>query len=428
MLHLRLKWQPMTLHILALETSSSLCGVALLSETARGATVRTLSHDATAEHAERLLPMIDDVLAQAGVGRSQLTAVAFGQGPGGFTGLRVACGVAQGMAFALDIPVVPIPSLLAVAQRGHARTPDSNGAWHVVVQDARMGEVYLAAYRRRQSPAGGAWETVQQPLLLDAGEVGGWLDEAMSRARLAPGHEVRMVGDALYVYPGLAQSREARPWLTLGEPLRPDAETIARLAVQDWHLHGGIAPELAAPIYVREKVAYTTLEREHGAGGNPKAADLKLSIESMVPAHLDDVVAIERSVQSFPWTRGNFADGLEAGYAAWVARQRNQTVGFCMALLAPDVAHVLVIAVRPDQQNRGAGTLLLQRCEREARARGLSALMLEVRPSNLNALKFYRHQGFKQVAVRKDYYPAAGGKREDACVMEKRLNDARASS
>jgi tRNA threonylcarbamoyladenosine biosynthesis protein TsaB len=118
----------MTLHILALETSSSLCGVALLSETSRGATVRTRSHDATAEHAERLLPMIDDVLAQAGVGRRQLAAVAFGQGPGGFTGLRVACGVAQGMAFALDIPVVPVPSLLAVAQRGDARAPEGNGA------------------------------------------------------------------------------------------------------------------------------------------------------------------------------------------------------------------------------------------------------------------------------------------------------------
>jgi tRNA threonylcarbamoyladenosine biosynthesis protein TsaB len=418
----------MTLHILALETSSSLCGVALLSETDRGATVRTRSHDATAEHAERLLPMIDDVLAQAGVGRRQLAAVAFGQGPGGFTGLRVACGVAQGMAFALDIPVVPVPSLLAVAQRGDARAPEGNGAWHVVVQDARMGEVYLAAYRRRHDQAGPAWATVQQPVLLDAGEVGGWLDDAVSRAGLEPGHPVRMVGDALHAYPSLAQSRVSRPWLTLGEPLRPDAETIARLAVQDWHLYGGIAPELAAPLYVREKVAYTTRERERGAGGNPRAADARLSIEPMAPAHLDDVVAIERSVQAFPWTRGNFADGLEAGYSAWVVRQRNQTVGFCMTLFAPDVAHVLVIAVKPAHQNQGAGTLLLNRCEREARARGLSALMLEVRPSNVNALTFYRNLGFRQIAMRRDYYPAAGGEREDACVMQKRLDAPGASS
>jgi tRNA threonylcarbamoyladenosine biosynthesis protein TsaB len=372
--------------------------------------------------------MIDDLLAQAGVGRRQIAAVAFGQGPGGFTGLRVACGVAQGMAFALDIPVVPVPSLLAVAQRGDAQAPDGNGAWHVVVQDARMGEVYLAAYRRRHSATGAAWETMQQPVLLDAGEVGGWLDETVSRAGVAPDHPVRMVGDALQAYPSLAQSRVSRPWLMLGEPLRPDAETIARLAVKEWHVHGGIAPELAAPLYVREKVAYTTLERERGAGGNPKAADLKLGIEPMTPAHLDDVVAIERSVQAFPWTRGNFADGLEAGYAAWVVRQGGQTVGFCMTLFAPDVAHVLVIAVKPDHQHRGAGTLLLHRCEREARARGLSALMLEVRPSNLNALMFYRHQGFRQIAMRRDYYPAAGGKREDACVMEKRLDDEETST
>src|SRR5690606_24858615 len=109
----------MTLHILALETSSSLCDVALLTQAYGRLNVRILEHDATGEHAERLLPMADDLLAQAGIMRSQLTAVAFGQGPGGFTGLRVACGVAQGMAFALNIPVIPVVSLLAVAVRDH---------------------------------------------------------------------------------------------------------------------------------------------------------------------------------------------------------------------------------------------------------------------------------------------------------------------
>src|SRR3546814_2043823 len=81
------KMLSMTVYILALETSSSLCGVALLTQAGEEVRVRVLEHDATAEHAERLLPMVDQLLAQEGIARSQLSAIAFGQGPGGFTGL-----------------------------------------------------------------------------------------------------------------------------------------------------------------------------------------------------------------------------------------------------------------------------------------------------------------------------------------------------
>ncbi len=411
----------MTLHILALETSSSLCGVALLTQAGGRLQVRTVEHDATGEHAERLLPMADDLLAQAGIGRSELAAVAFGQGPGGFTGLRVACGVAQGMAYALDIPVIPVVSLLAVAVRDHPAAAPS-APISVVVQDARMGEVYLAAYLADADAASG-WRVLQEPLLLNAEHVGHWLEQTLPgwQAVLGGAPPVRLSGDALLAYPALARLRLAQSRVELGAPLRPDAETIARLALIGWHTGGGIAPEFAAPLYVRDKVAYTTLEREHGLGGNPKAAEFAVSIQDMAGEHLDDVVAIEQSVQSFPWTRGNFADGLRAGYGAWVARQSGRIVGFCMVMFAPDVAHVLVIAVSPSCQKKGIGTLLLRHCEREARARGLPSIVLEVRPSNENALNFYRRHGFMTLAVRKDYYPAAHDTREDACVMEKRL-------
>lgn len=95
-----------------------------------------------------------------------------------------------------------------------------------------------------------------------------------------------------------------------------------------------------------------------------------------------------------------------------------------MMLLAPDVAHLLVIAVQPDAQNKGAGGLLLRRCEEEAIGRGLQRIMLEVRPSNHNALRFYRARGYAVLATRKDYYPAGHGRREDAYVMSKTLDTA----
>lgn len=411
----------MTLHILALETSSSICGVALLSQDGGQIAVRAAHHDATGEHAQRLLPMVDDLLAQAGISRKQLAAVAFGQGPGGFTGLRVACGVAQGMGYALDIPVIPVVSLLAVAARddvsGRADAPVQ-----IIVQDARMGEVYLAAYQAEGDAALG-WRELQEPVLLNASDVARWIADAMAawHVDVDGGMRVRVTGDALTAYPGMAAALDELSWVDLGAPLRPDAETIARLALLAWHNGDGIAPDLAAPLYVRDKVAYTTLERASGQGGNPKADAPATFIVDMTAAHVDDVVAIEQSVQAFPWTRGNFIDGLQAGYGAWVALQSGQVIGFCMTMFAPDVAHVLVLAVSPGFQKKGIGQQLLARCQREARVRRLPSLVLEVRPSNHNALAFYRHLGFALLAMRKDYYPDGLLQREDACVMEKKL-------
>lgn len=412
----------MTVHILALETSSSVCGVALLSCSDDAVRVFVQEHDATGEHAERLLPMADGVMREAGIDRAQLSGVAFGQGPGGFTGLRVACGVAQGIAYALGVPVVPIVSLLAVAERDRNRQAQT-GAVRIVVQDARMGEVYLGVYQDRMAGTAVQWETLQAPVLLDAADVGPWLSQAWPEWP-STGHRppvLRLVGDALDAYPDLRLIRLDGIDTEAGDALRADAAAIASLALQAWRDGATLAPDHAMPLYVRDKVAYTTRERESGAGGNPRAEGFPIRIEPMLPEHLDDVAEIESLVQSFPWSRRNFQDGLDAGYTAYVARQAGRTVGFYMAMFAPDVAHVLVIAVAPDQQKKGIGGRLLDHCEQMARSKQLPAIILEVRPSNGNALAFYRHGGYQQLSTRRDYYPAADGRREDACIMQKAL-------
>lgn len=412
----------MNLHILALETSSSVCGVSLLSRIDGQESLRTHTHDATGEHAERLLPMVEDLLVEAGIRKQDPTAVGFGQGPGGFTGLRVACGIAQGIGFALGVPVIPVGSLLAVAVRASEGHPDNAPSSAIVaLQDARMGEVYLAAYRPVSSASGQSWCELQAPILIGAQDVGPWLtraSHAWAGNSAHPVDTVRLVGDALDVHPELVRGLPTR--IQPGQALRPDAPTVARLSLSAWQRGLWVAPELAAPLYVRDKVAYTTEERQRGHGGNPKAPPV-VDLMPMAAEHLDDVAAIEASVQAFPWTRRNFDDGLQAGYSAWVARRENRIVGFCMVMFAPDVAHVLVIAVQPSEQGKGVGGLLIRQCEREAQARGLPALILEVRPSNENAVAFYRRQGFVSLGVRKDYYPAPQGRREDAWVMEKKL-------
>ena len=410
-------------HLLALETSSSVCDVALLSSRDGVVAVQTLSHDATGEHAERLLPMVDQLLEQAGLHRSALDAIAFGQGPGGFTGLRVACGVAQGMAFALDLPVIPVVSLHAAALRENGDEPI-----RVVVQDARMSEVYVAVYGKAAEHAT-AWHVLHEPLLLDAADVLPWITLQVRRWARTEAPAVRLLGDALDAYPQVfgedtlgSDTVKADLGFVLhkGAPVRASAEAVARLAWVAFQEGRTVAPHLAAPLYVRDKVAYTTIEREHGMGGNPRAQGV-VTIRGMAEADVDEAAAIESGVQAFPWTSGNFRDALQAGYGGWVACQGGRMLGFALMMFAPDVAHLLLIAVRPDAQRKGVGHDLLRHCEGQAMARGLPAIILEVRPSNARALAFYRNRGFTQIGTRKDYYPAERNTREDAWVMEKKL-------
>lgn len=405
----------MKLNLLALETSSSRCGVALLRETPQGPQVSVLEHEGAQEHAERLLPMAGELLAHAGLAPADLDAVAFGQGPGGFTGLRVACGVAQGMGLALDIPVVPVVSHLAVAEQAAA----APGEIVLVALDARMSEVYLAAYVR---PAGGAWRAVQAPMLIAAEEVVAWAGHHLPAwSATAGGAAVPLAaGDAWDIYP---DDMRLPPAWRRAQAARPEAAAVALLARLAWQRGEAVAPELAAPLYVRDKVAFTTQERELGQGGNPRAAPALAApvLAPMTAADLDEVVALEAEVQAFPWTRGNFADALASGYQARILRQDGRLAGFCVLMLAPDVAHLLVIAVARPHHRQGLGSRLMEWCEQCAREHGLPGILLEVRPSNQTALAFYERHGFLRIGVRKGYYPAGRGQREDALLMQKNL-------
>lgn len=143
----------------------------------------------------------------------------------------------------------------------------------------------------------------------------------------------------------------------------------------------------------------------------------------MQQADVMEVAELERQVQAFPWTAGHFSDALKAGYDAWVLRGENgELLGFCLLMAAPDVMHLLVIAVRRSQHRRGLGTILLNWCEARARALQVPGLLLEVRPSNTGALAFYARHGFAQIGVRRNYYPAPHGEREDAFVMKKDIS------
>ena len=146
----------------------------------------------------------------------------------------------------------------------------------------------------------------------------------------------------------------------------------------------------------------------------------RVEMSPMSANDLDEVLAIEYRVCSFPWGRGNFTDSLASGYSCWVCRIDGELVGYFVLMLAVDDAHLLTISVAERRQRMGFGARLLRHAMDVARDGGATGMLLEVRPSNDNALAMYRHFGFQQIGVRRGYYPANPG-REDALVLTRAL-------
>ena len=219
--------------IIAIETSTELASVALL----RNGSVSKRQSSGAQTHSMTVLAMLQDLMQQAGITLSQCDALAFGMGPGSFTGVRTACGLAQGLAFGAAIPVVPVVTLLAIAD---AARRDGAGDNIVSILDARMGEVYWAQYCFQ-----GEWEVVIAPTL-------------SKPSALRPEGLVHACGNGLAAY--------ADDFLQLGDMPRhaaiaPHATDIAQLAVSAVNRGEMLHARDAQPLYLRNKVALTTVER-----------------------------------------------------------------------------------------------------------------------------------------------------------------------
>ncbi|HEX4986027.1 MAG TPA: ribosomal protein S18-alanine N-acetyltransferase [Burkholderiales bacterium] len=136
----------------------------------------------------------------------------------------------------------------------------------------------------------------------------------------------------------------------------------------------------------------------------------------MGAADLDRVMQIEPTLYSHPWTRGNFEDSLGAGYGCWVVECARELVGYGVLMIGVSEAHLLNLSVGKAWQRRGYGRMLLEHFVRIARAGDAGHMFLEVRPSNHAARGLYQEFGFRQVSIRRGYYPAGHG-REDAILM-----------
>ena len=229
----------MSSRILAFDTATEHLSVALQA----GGRVFVHEGAGGAQASVALIPAIFALLGEAGVGLADLDAIAFGRGPGAFTGLRTACSVAQGLAFGAGKPVLPIDTLLAVAEDARAGAPHAMQVW--ATMDARMDEVYAARY----AFADGAWSVLDAPMLTRP--------EALN-ARWQAEPPAHVAGNALGAFGDRLQTGAARR----SAEARPRAAAMLPLAQSMWSADGGVDAALALPLYLRDKVAQTTLERD----------------------------------------------------------------------------------------------------------------------------------------------------------------------
>lgn len=143
----------------------------------------------------------------------------------------------------------------------------------------------------------------------------------------------------------------------------------------------------------------------------------EVCLELLTLNRIDTVLEVEQRAYSHPWTRGNFTDALASGYQVQLLMGGEQLLGYFVAMPGVDEAHLLNITVAPQFQGQGWARVLLDALALWARGQGAQWLWLEVRVSNVRARHVYERGGFRHVGVRKRYYPAAGGEREDAVVM-----------
>ncbi|WP_064602649.1 tRNA (adenosine(37)-N6)-threonylcarbamoyltransferase complex dimerization subunit type 1 TsaB [Photobacterium sp. J15] len=230
----------MSTKILAVDTATENCSVALLV----GDEVISRCEYAPREHTTKILPMVDTVLAEGGLKLKQLDALAFGRGPGSFTGVRIGIGIAQGLAFGADLPMLGVSTLAAMAQ-GTYRTHQAEQVLTAI--DARMGEVYWGQYQRK---ADGDWQVIGGEQVIQPESLVSQFEATDSGLWLTAG-----TGWESYAEP-LAQLKVK---MEKGTVLYPDSQDMVHLAKYAFARGEMVEAEQASPVYLRDTVTWKKL-------------------------------------------------------------------------------------------------------------------------------------------------------------------------
>ena len=227
--------------ILALDTSTDACSVALEIDGSRSELFKVIPR----RHTHELLPMVEEILGEAGLSVSQLDAIAFGRGPGSFAGIRIATGVAQGLAYAADLPVVPVSSLAALAQGYYRETQDCESLI-ITAFDARMNEVYWGGYK-----------IIEGRAVLEIAEV----VSAPSQLIIGKGIDCVAVGSG-FNYHEQMPSEVVAGFSQLDTQVYPHALDIVNIASGQYALGHTVQAEDAQPVYLRNQVTWKKKDQQ----------------------------------------------------------------------------------------------------------------------------------------------------------------------
>ncbi|VEB96793.1 UGMP family protein [Cedecea lapagei] len=227
------------MRILAIDTATEACSVALQNDAAFYAHFELCPR----EHTQRILPMVKEILNQGEITLSDVNALAYGRGPGSFTGVRIGIGIAQGLALGAELPMIGVSTLATMAQGAWRRT----GATRVLAAiDARMGEVYWAEYQRDEQ---GEWQGEESEAVLKP-------EDVAERLKQLNGSWAT-VGTGWQAWPDMAERSGLQ--LQDGETTLPEAEDMLPLALQAFNAGKSVAVEHAEPVYLRNEVTWKKL-------------------------------------------------------------------------------------------------------------------------------------------------------------------------
>lgn len=362
--------------ILALDCSLDSCSAAIL-DGARGILAARFERMERGQ-AEKLTPMIRDVMAEANVAPQSLDRIGVTLGPGTFTGIRIGLACAKGLALALNVPVIGIDTLKAIAS--NAGEPSEAIA---VATDARQGQIYLGIYR------GG--ETLMAPRRIA-------LEDA---SYILPETPLSVMGGAKAALIAAARRDDLTP---RAEADIPFAATFAPLVIEAEPAAIPLRPLYLAESYAKRPRAKVTI----AAAAGEDAARLS---------------ELHMACFEIGWSAIDLAQLLAMpGAVALVAMQGDQALGFILLRIAGDEAEIISICTRPASRRQGIGARLIDAAVELLGQQKTPRLLIEVADSNDAALALYRKFGFASVGRRRDYYQHADGRREDAAIMRKEIS------
>ena len=375
----------------AIESSSLVASVAIWAD---GKILAEYSTDDKKTHSQTLLPMLEEIVGMTGLDMNSLDAIVVSQGPGSFTGLRIGSATAKGLALALDIPIVEVPTLKAMAYQLY-------GCRSLIcpIMDARRGQVYTGLYTFNERME---LETLTDQEAVSAQQIIDRINEI--------GKEVIFLGDGVPVFAELIRQQIRVPcFLAPAHVARQRAGALAALGAEIFRDKGGISSDLHTPVYLR--LSQAERERKQRQKG-------EVTLRLMTEEDTRQAAVLEEQLFSSPWSRQALLDTLKQDNACYVtAVKDNQVAGYCGLYLTEDEGYINQVAVDPALQGCGIGRKMLAFLLQEAARRGMKACTLEVRKSNERALALYKSLGFTPEGERKGFYENPP---EDALILWKR--------